>query len=94
MFGRIGNGSEKDELFPVQLNFGNPNPNGTQDTVKIVGIAAGAYHSLALAGYPIHKLFTYNFNFHSKNNVKRICMSYNDTNINACLVPCSQTKLA
>ncbi|XP_014498590.1 ultraviolet-B receptor UVR8 isoform X1 [Vigna radiata var. radiata] len=49
MFGRIGSGSEKDELFPVQLKFGNANPNGTQDTVKIVGIAAGAYHSLALA---------------------------------------------
>ncbi|QCE16060.1 E3 ubiquitin-protein ligase HERC4 [Vigna unguiculata] len=49
MFGRIGNGSEKDELFPVQLNFGNANPNGTQDNVKIVGIAAGAYHSLALS---------------------------------------------
>ncbi|TKY74545.1 Ultraviolet-B receptor UVR8 [Spatholobus suberectus] len=53
MFGRLGTGSEKDELFPAQLNFGNPNPNpnpnGTQDTVKIVGIAAGAYHTLALA---------------------------------------------
>ncbi|KAL9313456.1 hypothetical protein ACSQ67_018908 [Phaseolus vulgaris] len=52
MFGRIGSGSEKDVLFPVQLNFGNPNPNGTQETVKIVGISAGAYHSLALAGIP------------------------------------------
>lgn len=51
MFGRLGTGSEKDELFPVKLNFGNPNPNGTHDPVKIVGIAAGAYHSLALAGY-------------------------------------------
>ncbi|XP_020216541.1 ultraviolet-B receptor UVR8 isoform X2 [Cajanus cajan] len=49
MFGRLGTGSEKDELFPAKLNFGNPNPNGTEDTVKIVGIAAGAYHSLALA---------------------------------------------
>lgn len=51
MFGRLGTGSEKDELLPVKLNFGNPNPNETQDAVKIVGIAAGAYHSLALAGY-------------------------------------------
>ena len=59
MFGRIGSGSEKDVLFPVQLNFGNPNPNGTQETVKIVGISAGAYHSLALAGYPI--LHTFQF---------------------------------
>ncbi|KAK7410386.1 hypothetical protein VNO78_01125 [Psophocarpus tetragonolobus] len=49
MFGRLGTGEEKDEPFPVQLNFGNPNPNGTQDTVKMLGIAAGAYHSLALA---------------------------------------------
>jgi len=48
MFGRLGNGSQKDELSPKKLNFGNP--NGTQDSVKIVGIAAGSYHSLALAG--------------------------------------------
>ncbi|RHN70873.1 putative regulator of chromosome condensation 1/beta-lactamase-inhibitor protein II [Medicago truncatula] len=47
MFGRLGNGSQKDELFPKKLNFGNP--NGTQDSVKIVGIAAGSYHTLALA---------------------------------------------
>ncbi|XP_061369593.1 ultraviolet-B receptor UVR8-like isoform X2 [Gastrolobium bilobum] len=46
MFGRLGLGSEKDELFPVEVKFGNP--NGTGDTLKIVGIAAGAYHSLAL----------------------------------------------
>lgn len=51
MFGRLGTGAEKDELLPVQLNFGYPNPNGTEGTFKIVGIAAGAYHSLALAGY-------------------------------------------
>ncbi|GAU14237.1 hypothetical protein TSUD_307970 [Trifolium subterraneum] len=48
MFGRLGLGSQKDELYPVKLNF--ENPNGTGDSVKIVGIAAGAYHSLALAG--------------------------------------------
>ncbi|KAJ1409830.1 Regulator of chromosome condensation, RCC1 [Sesbania bispinosa] len=47
MFGRLGLGSEKDEVIPVQVKFGNPNETG--DTVKIVGIAAGAYHSLALA---------------------------------------------
>lgn len=46
MFGRLGHGSQKDELFPVQVKFENPN-----QTVKIVGIAAGAYHSLALAGF-------------------------------------------
>lgn len=48
MFGRLGLGSEKDELFPVQVKF--ENPNGAPDTVKIVAIAAGAYHSLALSG--------------------------------------------
>ncbi|KAL2346947.1 hypothetical protein Fmac_000947 [Flemingia macrophylla] len=58
MFGRLGTGSEKDELFPVKLNFGNPNPNGTEDTVKIVGIAAGAYHSLVIAGYAYLTLHT------------------------------------
>lgn len=47
MFGRLGNGSQQDELFPKKLNFGNP--NGTKHSVKIVGIAAGSYHSLALA---------------------------------------------
>ena len=46
MFGRLGHASEKDELLPVQVEFRNPNG----DTVKIVAIAAGAYHSLALAG--------------------------------------------
>lgn len=48
ILGRLGIGSEEDELFPVQVKF--------DDTVKIVGIAAGAYHSLALAGCE-------NFNF-------------------------------
>jgi hypothetical protein len=50
MFGRLGLGSQKDELLPVKLNFDNPNGDGIEDSVKIVGIAAGAYHSLALAG--------------------------------------------
>ncbi|XP_050880850.1 ultraviolet-B receptor UVR8 isoform X2 [Lathyrus oleraceus] len=47
MFGRLGLGSQKDEFFPVKVNF--ENPSGSGDCVKIVGIAAGAYHSLALA---------------------------------------------
>ncbi|XP_054788733.1 uncharacterized protein LOC129294410 isoform X2 [Prosopis cineraria] len=47
ILGRLGRGSEEDELFPVQVKFENPNTSG--DTNKIVGIAAGAYHSLALA---------------------------------------------
>ncbi|CAN1218941.1 Ultraviolet-B receptor UVR8 [Linum perenne] len=42
MFGRLGTGSEQDELFPVPLIF-DKSPN------KLVGIAAGAYHSLALS---------------------------------------------
>ncbi|XP_019197134.1 PREDICTED: ultraviolet-B receptor UVR8 [Ipomoea nil] len=42
MFGRLGTGSEFDQLFPVRVEFGSA-------PVKIVAIAAGAYHSLALA---------------------------------------------
>lgn len=41
--GRLGLGSEQDQLFPAQVKF------ALQDSVRIVGIAAGAYHSLALA---------------------------------------------
>ncbi|KAJ8555492.1 hypothetical protein K7X08_012988 [Anisodus acutangulus] len=43
-FGRLGTGSETDQLFPVRINFGL-----ADSRVKIVGIAAGAYHSLALS---------------------------------------------
>lgn len=42
MFGRLGTGSETDELFPVKIQFGD-------SELKFVGVAAGAYHSLALA---------------------------------------------
>ncbi|KAI3825467.1 hypothetical protein L1987_06956 [Smallanthus sonchifolius] len=42
-FGRLGNGSEADQHFLVKIEF-----NST-DKVKIVGISAGAYHSIALA---------------------------------------------
>uniref|UniRef100_A0A2P2KSG4 Uncharacterized protein MANES_03G058900 n=1 Tax=Rhizophora mucronata TaxID=61149 RepID=A0A2P2KSG4_RHIMU len=51
MFGRLGTGSESDELCPVQVRF-DPSESGTQSQDKIlkfVGISAGAYHSLALA---------------------------------------------
>lgn len=48
ILGRLGRGSEEDEYFPVEVKFENPNSSG--DGVRIVGIAAGAYHSLALAG--------------------------------------------
>ncbi|XP_039066287.1 ultraviolet-B receptor UVR8-like isoform X1 [Hibiscus syriacus] len=42
MFGRLGTGSESDELFPVRVKF--------QDSeLKFMAVAAGAYHNLALA---------------------------------------------
>ncbi|GAB4854316.1 hypothetical protein Ancab_022902 [Ancistrocladus abbreviatus] len=43
-FGRLGIGSQSDVFFPVPVNF-----NSTQK-LKFVAVAAGAYHSLALAG--------------------------------------------
>ncbi|XP_024984406.1 ultraviolet-B receptor UVR8-like isoform X2 [Cynara cardunculus var. scolymus] len=45
-FGRLGNGSERDQLFPVKIEF---KLTDKRDRVKIIGISAGAYHSLALA---------------------------------------------
>lgn len=52
-FGRLGTGSEDDQLFPVPLDFFDSVSNGGavgENRLKIMGIAAGAYHSLALAG--------------------------------------------
>ncbi|KAF2596301.1 hypothetical protein F2Q68_00007246 [Brassica cretica] len=46
MFGRIGTGRETDELVPARVEFEFPNPSAA----RIVGIAAGAYHSLAVSG--------------------------------------------
>ncbi|KAK6249040.1 hypothetical protein QUC31_020605 [Theobroma cacao] len=43
MFGRLGTGSESDGHFPVRVKFQN-------SELKFVAVAAGAYHSLALAG--------------------------------------------
>ncbi|KAJ4911908.1 Regulator of chromosome condensation (RCC1) family protein [Raphanus sativus] len=43
MFGRIGTGRESDELVPARVEFESP------AAARIVGIAAGAYHSLALS---------------------------------------------
>ncbi|XP_065850895.1 ultraviolet-B receptor UVR8 [Euphorbia lathyris] len=45
MFGRLGTGSEADELCPVRVKF----DTSEEKKLKFVGIAAGAYHSLALA---------------------------------------------
>ncbi|KAK7384974.1 hypothetical protein VNO78_30678 [Psophocarpus tetragonolobus] len=44
ILGRLGQGSERDEYFPVQVMFGSE-----EHSIRIVQIAAGAYHSLALA---------------------------------------------
>ncbi|CAI0409022.1 unnamed protein product [Linum tenue] len=56
MFGRLGTGSEQDEPFPVPVKF---EPSGDQPPIKLVGIAAGAYHSLALAGSVYFFLYFY-----------------------------------
>ncbi|KAG8657288.1 ultraviolet-B receptor UVR8 [Manihot esculenta] len=48
MFGRLGTGSESDELFPVRVNFDTSNES-EEKRLKFVGIAAGSYHSMALA---------------------------------------------
>lgn len=45
MFGRLGTGAEADELSPVRVKLGSEGEN-----LKVVAIAAGSYHSLALAG--------------------------------------------
>ncbi|XP_023002287.1 ultraviolet-B receptor UVR8 [Cucurbita maxima] len=44
MFGRLGTGTEADELLPVRVKLGSEEAN-----LKVVAIAAGSYHSLALA---------------------------------------------
>lgn len=53
MFGRLGTGSEADELIPTRVKFELDKNGGEIGEVKIVGIAAGSYHSLALAGRKI-----------------------------------------
>lgn len=51
MFGRLGTGSEADQLFPVRVNFDSSGRSKQDPPLKFVAVAAGAYHSLALAGY-------------------------------------------
>lgn len=46
-FGRLGTGSELDRLFPTKVEFKS---GDRSEKVKIVGVSAGAYHSLALSG--------------------------------------------
>lgn len=47
-FGRLGTGKEADEFIPVPVEFGSSGES-VEKRIKYVGIAAGAYHSLALA---------------------------------------------
>ncbi|KNA24437.1 hypothetical protein SOVF_015840 [Spinacia oleracea] len=48
-FGRLGNGSESDENFPVPIKWENGGDLQIEECPNFVGVAAGAYHSLALA---------------------------------------------
>ncbi|KAI5084470.1 hypothetical protein GOP47_0000639 [Adiantum capillus-veneris] len=46
-FGRLGNGSTKDQSVPVEVEF----PFADESPCRsILSVAAGAYHSLALTG--------------------------------------------
>lgn len=47
-FGRLGTGSEEDRHMPVQVRFLGSD-HESEEKLNIVGVAAGAYHSLALA---------------------------------------------
>uniref|UniRef100_A0A803LBN5 RCC1-like domain-containing protein n=2 Tax=Chenopodium quinoa TaxID=63459 RepID=A0A803LBN5_CHEQI len=49
-FGRLGNGSQSDENHPVPIKWDNNDDLQDEKCPKFVGVAAGAYHSLALAG--------------------------------------------
>ena len=53
-FGRLGNVSESDENFPVQIKWDSGGGGSYHDNhlkpINFVGVVAGAYHSLALAG--------------------------------------------
>ena len=57
-FGRLGTGSEEDRNLPVLVKFFGSGDE-REEKLKIVAIAAGAYHSLALAG-AISFLFHFN----------------------------------
>ncbi|KAL3844181.1 hypothetical protein ACJIZ3_001584 [Penstemon smallii] len=48
IFGRLGTGSESDQHYPIRINFFGSDVE-REEKLKIVGIAAGAYHSLALS---------------------------------------------
>lgn len=54
-FGRLGTGSDDDKPFPVPVYFGDgdtaaSSSSSSSANPKFIGIAAGAYHSLALQG--------------------------------------------
>ena len=46
-FGRLGTGAEIDQLFPANIEFSSTD---RRERVRIVGVSASAYHSLALSG--------------------------------------------
>ncbi|XP_057522971.1 ultraviolet-B receptor UVR8 [Amaranthus tricolor] len=48
-FGRLGNGSESDENLPVSIKLDNGKLSQTEKPHNFIGVAAGAYHSLALS---------------------------------------------
>lgn len=48
--GRLGTGSESDQLLPTRVKFFGSDDE-KEEKRKTVGIAAGAYHSLAITGY-------------------------------------------
>ncbi|KAL3650797.1 hypothetical protein CASFOL_007200 [Castilleja foliolosa] len=74
-FGRLGTGSEEDRHFPVRVRFFG-SEDERDEKLKIIEVAAGAYHSLALAddgsvwgwGYNIcilyYNLFFYNYYYY------------------------------
>lgn len=73
MFGRLGTGFESDELFPVRVKFKDPKP---EKRLKFVGVAAGAYHSLALAGQFLLLLSCESFIFGDCSRIMMICCEF------------------
>ena len=76
-FGRLGNGSESDENLPVSIKLDNGKLSQTEKPHNFIGVAAGAYHSLALSGNCYYLLF-YNSQFYYmfvvNSNVNVVCV--------------------
>ncbi|KAI3935787.1 hypothetical protein MKX01_032971 [Papaver californicum] len=105
-FGRLGTGKEQDEVIPVRVEFdyseknriSKENSDGKK--IKIVQIAAGAYHSLALEDDGSVWCWGYNIRY-SLIFVTSYCHSYSLTitmdgqlgfNVDNSLVPCFMEK--